>query len=84
MRTLSLRNVPDEVVGRLVGVAKETHQSMNAAAVQALRRCFGLDANPRRKRDLSSFAGSWSKEDFDRFEKASALFEAIDEELWRR
>jgi hypothetical protein len=84
LKTLTLRNVPEEVVDRLVSMAKETHQSMNAAAVQALRRCFGLEANPRRKRDLSTFAGSWSKKDFEKFEKATAPFEAIDGELWRK
>ena len=84
MKTLTLRNVPEEVVDRLVGVAKETHQSMNATAVQALRRCFGLEANPRRKRDLSAFAGTWKKKDFAEFEKATADFGKIDAELWQK
>ena len=84
MKTLTLRNVPEEVVDHLVGLAKETHQSMNATAVQTLRRCFGLEASPRRKRDLSSFAGSWKREDFDEFEKATSDFKTIDEELWKK
>ena len=84
MKTLTLRNVPEEVVDRLVDLAKETHQSMNATAVQALRRCFGLEASPRRKRDLSAFAGSWKKEELDEFEKATAGFKTIDEELWKK
>lgn len=83
MKTLTLRNVPEEVVERLVDVAKESHQSMNAAAVQILRRCFGLEANPRRKRDLSAFAGSWTQEDFDEFQDTTADFGKIDAELWQ-
>jgi hypothetical protein len=43
-----------------------------------------LDAGPRRKRDLSAFAGAWKKTEFAAFEKATAGFSAIDEELWRR
>ena len=82
MKTLTLRNVPDGVVEHIVAVAKETHQSMNAAAVQALRRHFGLESHPRRKRDLSSFAGAWQKRDFDEFEKATEATRKIDEELW--
>jgi plasmid stability protein len=84
VKTLTLRNVPEEVVDRLVGFAKETHQSMNATAVQALRRCFGLEAGPRRKRDLAAFAGSWKKEEFYKFEKATSGFKTIDAELWKK
>jgi plasmid stability protein len=84
MKTLTLRNVPDGVVEHIVAAAKETHQSMNAAAVQALRRYFGVEAHPRRKRDLSAFAGTWQKQDFDEFEKATEDTRKIDEELWRK
>jgi len=84
MKTLTLRNVPDGVVEHIVATAKESHQSMNATVVQALKRYFGVEANPRRKRDLSAFAGSWAKQDLDEFERATADFETIDEELWRK
>ena len=84
MKTLTLRNVPDGVVGHIVALAKETHQSMNATAVQALRRYFGEEAQPRRKRDLSAWAGSWGQHDLDEFEKAVTDFGKIDEELWRK
>jgi plasmid stability protein len=84
MKTLTLRNVPDDVVEQLAATAKENRQSMNGAAVLALQRALGLDAGPRRKRDLSAFAGAWKKTEFAAFEKATAGFSAIDEELWRR
>ena len=84
MKTLTLRNVPEEVVERLTEAAKEARQSMNATAVQALRRSFGLDAAPRRKRDLSALAGSWTRKDLAAFEKATKVFETIDAELWRK
>jgi len=84
MKTLTLRNVPEEVVEHLVSLAKETHQSMNATTVQALRRCFGLEASSRRKRDLSKFAGTWSRKEFSDFVKDTAVFEKIDRELWNK
>jgi len=85
VKTMTLRNVPDEVVGHIDAVAKETHQSINATVVQALRRYFGVEtSHPRRKRDLSAFAGSWKKLDFDEFENATDDFNKIDEELWRK
>ncbi len=84
MKTLTLRNVPDEVVEHLSSLARESRQSMNKVAVQAMRRSFGLDAPPRRKRDLSAFAGGWSRKEAAEFDKATAAFGKIDEELWRK
>lgn len=84
MKTLTLRNVPDGVVEHIVATANETHQSMNATVVQALKRYFGVEADPRRKRDLSAVAGVWGNRDFDEFEKDTAVFSKIDEELWRK
>ena len=81
---MTLRNVPDDVVEGLAALAKEQHQSMNGAAVLALKRSLGLEAPSRRKRDLSSIAGSWSQKDCDAFERATAGFGAIDPELWRK
>jgi hypothetical protein len=71
VKTLTLRNVPDGVVEHIVAAAKANQQSRNAAVVQALKRYFGVEAHPRRKRDLSSFAGSWEKREFDEFERAN-------------
>jgi len=84
VKTLTLRNVPDGVMDHIVSAAKETHQSMNATVVQALKRYFGEESHPRRKRDLSSFAGAWGQRELDEFEKATASFGKIDEELWRK
>ena len=84
MKTLTLRNVPDGVVGHIVALAKETQQSMNATAVQALRRYFGEEAPPRRKRDLTAWVGSWKQHEFDEFERAVADFGRIDDEMWRK
>lgn len=84
MKTLTLRSVPDEVVDRIVAASKEAHQSMNAATIQALKRAFGLEVSPKRKRDLSKIAGTWTKREFDAFEKATRRFDRIDAEVWKK
>jgi len=71
------------VAEHIAAASKEAHQSMNATVVQALRRYFGMEAHSRRRRDLSAFASSWQKRDFDEFESATADFRKIDEEMWR-
>lgn len=84
MKTLTLRNVPDEVVEQLGLIAKETRQSRNGVAVQAIRRSLGFDGAPRRKRDLSSFCGDWNKKAAAEFDHAVAIFEKIDAEVWKQ
>ena len=83
MKTLTLRNVPDEVVAQLGVIARETQQSVNRTAVQAIQRSLGLLPAPRRKRDLSPFFGDWSPEQAAEFDRAVAVFEAIDAEMWK-
>lgn len=84
MSTLTLKNIPDEVVEQISLLAKKTHQSMSAAAITALRRGIDAPASQTRARDLSAFAGSWSKKDFAAFEKATAGFGEIDREIWKK
>lgn len=83
MKTLTLRNVPDEVVAQLTSIAQETRQSVNRTAVQVMQRSLGLTSSPRRKRDLTSFFGDWSKRQAAEFDKAVAVFEEIDREVWK-
>ncbi len=83
MKTMTLRNVPDEVVGYLADIAKETRQSMNATVIHVLCKSMGGQPLSHRKRDLSAFAGSWSDEAYEVFERATADFGKIDEEMWQ-
>lgn len=48
----------------------------------------GIDLEQRKAqlpnyRDLDALAGTWSKEDAADFERATASFRQVDEELWR-
>lgn len=82
MPQLTIRKVPDDVVKQLKQTARASGHSMNGAAVEALARGLGLAQPPRRRRDLSAFAGGWSAHDFEKFRRATAVFEAIDAEVW--
>ena len=83
MKTLTLRNVPDEVAAQLGLAAREAQQSVNRAAVQAIQRGLGLIPSPRRKRDLSRFFGDWSPEEGAEFDRNVARFEELDAEVWK-
>lgn len=48
----------------------------------------GIDLEQRKAQlptyhDLDSLAGTWSEEEADEFDRATAFFSQIDEELWR-
>jgi plasmid stability protein len=82
MTQITLRNVPDGVRHKLKLLAAQRHQSMNATAVTLLQESLGLKPSSESQRDLSAIAGSWSEEQVKEFEKNTAVFEQIDEELW--
>lgn len=46
-------------------------------------QALGLTADQEYDNGLDKLAGSWSQEEFEEFEKNTAVFEQIDEELWR-
>lgn len=43
----------------------------------------GLGTQGPRSNGLRSLAGNWGEDELREFERATAPFEAIDEELWR-
>lgn len=57
--------------------------SLNKAAVRLLRRGAGLEA-PRKKvgNSLDKYFGTWTQEEYAEFERATADFNVIDEEMW--
>jgi len=83
MKTLTLRNVPDEMAEHLAALAEENRQSVNATILHVLHKSMGGGPMLGKKRDLSAFSGAWSKSEAKAFERATETFEGIDEEMWR-
>ena len=83
MKTMTIRNSPDEVAAGLKGIADKSDASMNTTVVRLLTD----GVLPRRKKrtvnDFSKYCGGWSQGEFDEFEAAVADCERIDPEAWR-
>lgn len=83
MKTMTIRNIPDEVAAGLKGIADKSDASMNTTVVRLLTD----GVLPRRKKrtvnDFSKYCGGWSQREFDEFEAAVADCERIDPEAWR-
>ena len=83
MKTLTIRNVPDEVAGRLTAQARRGHRSRNAFVVDLLSSVVPGAAAPRPPvADFSQFCGVWSEAEADAFDAAVADFRKIRRGDW--
>jgi hypothetical protein len=80
---LTVRGVPVPLAKALVAERRRTNKSMNQTAIDALARGLGVPLEEPRPNGLEKLAGTWTKKEADRFEKAVRAFEQIDNELWR-
>jgi hypothetical protein len=83
MRHLTIRNVPDELARRLEEEKHVRGRSLNQTVLDLLAQATGLTSSGARSNGLARFAGTWTQEEFEEFERAIAPFEEVDEELWR-
>ena len=80
MKPITLRNLPPHVAQAIRKKAASEKTSLNKAVIGLLEEC---GTPPRKKRDLSRWAGSWTKEEADAFDRNLAEQRKIDWEMWR-
>ena len=84
MKTMTIRNIPDDVAANLAALAKSSNRSVNATVVGVLARSFAPSSKPVPKVDFSEFCGLWSKEKADAVAKEiEECFEQIDPAAWK-
>jgi len=76
----TIRNVPETVDEALRKLAVRDGASLNQAALAALKAGAGVEEGVRHH-DVDALAGTWVRD--EAFDEAQAVFEAIDEELWK-
>ncbi len=74
---LTIRDVPGPVHSRLRETARREGRSLNAVAVEALRRGVGLGSEEERFSDLDDLAGTWQED--PAFDRAIAEMDRVDE-----
>jgi plasmid stability protein len=79
---LTIRGLPQDVAKRLKDEARRRGQSLNETVKSVLRRGLGLHEDEPYDNGLRALAGTWTDEEFQKFERAAACFEEIDEDLW--
>jgi|WetSurMetagenome_2_1015567.scaffolds.fasta_scaffold46417_3 hypothetical protein len=83
MRYLTVRGVPMDVAKALRSETRRRAKSLNQTVIELLRQSLGLGWDAPAGNGLEKFGGTWTHEDLDQFERATAVFERIDEEEWR-
>ena len=83
MKTMTIRNIPDNVAGQLKILAEASDASMNTTVVQILASGVLPRQTPRKRRDLSRFCGGWTQKEYEEFENATSEGERIYQEDWQ-
>jgi hypothetical protein len=81
MKTLTIRNLPDEIAEALEEEKRRRGGSLNQTVIDLLSQGLGVGAP--RTNGLARLAGTWTADEHRRFQEAVAPFDAIDSDLWR-
>ena len=80
---LTVRSLPADVSRALDAERRRRAKSLNQTVVELLGESLGLERTAPRKNGLQKLAGRWSARDQASFDRATSVFEQIDEEIWR-
>ena len=84
MANISVRGVDERALRRLKQAAARRGVSLNRLIADLLNGTpGGKPAAPAEHKDLDALAGTWSPAEARDFDRATATFSQVDEELWR-
>ena len=83
MKALTIRDVDERLARALEREKRRRGSSLNQTVLQLLGQALGLDSRAPRSNGLAKLAGTWSASELGRFERDTAAFEQVDEELWK-
>lgn len=81
MRHLTVRNLEPDIAKALDRERRRSGTSLNQTVIDLLRKALGITA-PGKEFDngLGKYAGTWTKEQFEEFERNTAFLNQPDEE----
>lgn len=83
MKTMTIRNVSDELSAALAAEKRRRGLSLNRTVLQLMQEALGVSTGRPRSNGIRRLAGSWSEEEFRSFEQAVQPLSEIDAELWK-
>ncbi len=82
MSQITLCNLPPELERELRSRARKNNNSLNTTIRDLLAKALGVGPAGGKRRDLSELKGTWTTDQVEELERNTAMFEAIDPELW--
>jgi len=83
MRHLTIRSVDPALARALTHEQRRRGGSLNQTVLELLRRAVGLGTGKKHSNGLAKLGGKWTEKEFQEFQRNTAIFEQIDEELWK-
>lgn len=85
MTTMTLRGIDDTMAAVLKDKARQEETSVNAVMLRILKESLGIEKKKRSTvyNDLDHLAGTWSAQESDDFLRATAVFEKVDDDMWK-
>ncbi len=83
MRHLTVRGVPPALARALEKEARARGKSLNQTVKDLLAQSLGLGPEGTHDNGLGGLAGGWTESEALEFERATAVFEHVDEEMWK-
>jgi hypothetical protein len=80
---ITIRNLPEHVEAELRRLAAEKRLSLSRMASLLVLRGMGFEPEGGKRRDVSCVFGRWDPEEYAEFQTNTALFDKIDDELWK-
>ena len=83
MKTMTIRRVSTELAAALEAEKRRRGLSLNRTVLPLIEEALGISEGRARSNGLRRLAGTWSEDEFKRFEEATAPLGKIDGELWK-
>jgi plasmid stability protein len=83
MAYLTVRDIPGDLDKALRSETRRRGKSLNQTVIDLLKQALGIGWDSPGANGLEKLAGAWNQKELDSFERATAVFEHIDEEQWR-
>jgi plasmid stability protein len=80
---LTIRGIPEDLAKALKKEKDRRGRSINQTVIELLKKALNLDWKTKGGNGLERLAGAWNQEEFNLFERSTAVFEKTDEEQWR-
>ena len=83
MSQITIRNLPESVEAELRRLAAEQRLSLSKMASLLVLRSLGFELESAKRRDVSCVFGRWEPEEYAEFQANTAMFQTIDDQLWK-